>query len=281
MQTIGSPGSRATRKSGLLVLVLALAGAGLPVAGAGAPDTAGQARDPAARARQLYEAARAAFLLDPTNATTAWQFGRACFDWAELATNNARRVTIAEDGVLACRAAIRADTNLAAGPYYLGMNLGQIAQVKRFRALGLLDDMRDQFETARRLDERWDEAGPDRNLGLLHRDAPKWPVSIGDRAEAERHLARAVALSPDYPENRLNLIEARLRWRQPALVAAELQALADRLPRARRVYAGETWTSSWADWDRRWEEVQRQARTLGIPASAGSSGEPPPGRAPP
>ena len=270
MQTIGSKKSGATRKSRAparsctIALLVSLASVGMPMTHAGTPDTARPAGDPAARAQRLFEAARAAFLESPTNATTAWHFGRACFDWAEFATNGAQRVAIAGDGVVACRAALRSNTNLAAAPYYLGMNLGQIARVKLFSALGLLDDMRDQFEAARRLDERFDEAGPDRNLGLLYRDAPGWPVSLGDRAKAEHHLARAVVLSPDYPENRLNLVESRLRWRQRTLAAEEIKALAALLPRARVAYTGEAWALSWEDWDRRWHEVQTRARKLGI-----------------
>jgi hypothetical protein len=255
----------------LLSLVAAL----VTVVNAGGPDPAGHGDDPAVRAQRLYEAARAAFLAAPTNATIAWQFGRACFDWAELATNNAQRIRIAEDGIMACRAAARSDTNLAAAPYYLGMNLGQVARAKRFSALGLLDDMRDAFADARRLDERFDEAGPDRNLGLLYRDAPGWPLSLGDRAKAEQHLARAAALSPDYPENLLNLIESRLRWRQSTLAAAEIRALAVLRPRARTVYSGEAWAQGWKDWDRRWLEVLRQAGKRGI-----ATGTAPPGPTP-
>lgn len=224
------------------------------------------------RARHAFEAARTAFTQAPTNAEAAWQFGRACFDWAELATNNAYRVAIAEDGIVACRAAIHANTNLAAGPYYLGMNLGQVAWVKRFKALGLIEEMRDQFEAARQLDERFDHAGPDRNLGLLYRDAPGWPLSIGHRAKAEAHLLRAVELSPDYPENRLNLIEARLRWRQTRIVPKELKALIGLWPRARATWTGPTWELSWQDWNRRWEAVQRRVQELGLEVGESTPG---------
>lgn len=227
---------------------------------AASPDEAGTARDTfAVRAERLFREHRAAFVRQPTNVTVAWEFSRACFDWAEFATNNTQRATIAQDGIQAARAALTLDTNLAAAPYYLGLNLGQLARVKRFSALWIVDEMRDHFETARRLDEQFDYAGPDRNLGLLYLQAPGWPVSIGDRARARRHLEKAVALAPDYPENRLNLLEARLAWREKEALAGELELLAELLPRARARLTGEAWAWSWLDWDRRWAEVQRRA----------------------
>jgi tetratricopeptide (TPR) repeat protein len=292
MLTIGIARFGAMRKSAGLLLLLLLMGSSFAQAGprsgeAGAVQlgqhgepgtarptgTAGANREDRAgeerlvvRVRLTFEAARRAFQQSPTNVTAAWEYGRACFDWADLATNNAQRVVIAEDGVIACRVAMRGDTNLAAGPYYLGMNLGQIARVKRFSALGLIEEMRDLFETARGLDDRLDEAGPDRNLGLLYRDAPGWPLSVGDRRKAEHHLVRAVELSPGYPENPLNLVEARLGWRQNSEAAAELEALQELLPRARRAYAGDAWALSWRDWDRRWVAVVTRARKLGLMA---------------
>lgn len=223
-------------------------------------------REPfAARAERLFLEGRTAFVRHPTNATVAWQFSRACFDWAEFATNNAQRAALAEDGIRAGRTALNLNTNLAAAPYYLGLNLGQLARVKRFSALWLVEEMRDQFEVARRLDERFDFAGPDRNLGLLYLQAPGWPISLGHRAKARRHLERAAALEPEYPENRLNLLEAQLAWREKEALAEQLQALRELLPRARQQLTGDAWALSWQDWDRRWSAAQEQAAKFRLP----------------
>ena len=91
------------------------------------------------------------------------------------------------------------------------MNLGQLARTKGLGALKLVDQMEREFSRARELDEQLDYAGPDRNLGLLYRDAPAIG-SVGSRTRAREHLKRAVELAPQYPENRLNLIEAYLKW---------------------------------------------------------------------
>jgi len=209
----------------------------------------------AARAERLFREAAAAFERAPSNVTAAWQLGRASFDRAEFARDDAERADIARRGIAACRAALALDTNVAAVPYYLGMNLGQLARTKSLGALRLVTEMEGLFERARQLDEHFDRAGPDRNLGLLYLEAPGWPVSIGHRGKARKHLSRAVELAPGYPENRLNLLEARVRWGE-ANLDSEFKQLAELWPKARECLTGEEWAAAWMDWNRRWRELQ-------------------------
>lgn len=265
----------ATRKSrrrairpGAWRLLLALLGpvGGHPAEPPPAPDPA--VSGPAVRAEREYQAAAAAYARDPDNVTNVWQFCRATFDRAEFARDNAERAALAERGIAAARAALARHTNVAALPYYLGMNLGQLARTKSLGALPLVREMESLFERARRLDEHFDEAGPDRNLGLLYLEAPGWPVSIGHRVRARQHLERALELAPNYPENHLNLLEARLRWGEKDLDAA-LQRLAELLPEARQRYTGEAWSTTWKDWERRWRLVQVRTGAGAGPAPAG------------
>src|SRR6516162_6205375 len=65
-----------------------------------------------------------------TNAVTAWQFGRACFHVAELATNNTQRAAFARLGITACRESIAWESNSAPAHYYLATNLGELAQAE-------------------------------------------------------------------------------------------------------------------------------------------------------
>jgi tetratricopeptide (TPR) repeat protein len=204
--------------------------------------------DGAAQAWKNFIEARSLTEKDPQNAALAWQFARACFDCAEFATNNAERARIAEQGIAASRQAVADDTNSAPAHYYLGMNFGQLARTRGLSALKLVDRMETEFLAARRLDEHLDFAGPDRNLGLLYRDAPAFG-SIGSRTKAHRHLDRAVALAPEYPENRLALIEALLKWGDRVAARRELKALREVLPAARAALVAPAWASSWTDWD--------------------------------
>src|SRR5437899_42321 len=137
-------------------------------------------KDPAAGARKTFHDAQIRYQKEPRDSQAAWQFARACFDLADLATNSAQRVEIAEQGIAACKQLLSRDPNSAPGHYYLGMNLGQVAQTRGLGALKLVTEMEREFSTARDLDSSFDYAGPDRNLGLLYRDAPAM-VSIGSR----------------------------------------------------------------------------------------------------
>ncbi len=223
------------------------------------------ASDYAARAQRIFLEARAQHENEPTDVKLAWQFAKACFDRAEFATNDAQRASLAVQGIAACRGALERVSNTAPAHFYLAMNLGQLARTKSLGALKIVGDMEREFEAARRLDERFDYAGPDRNLGLLYLEAPGWPASIGSRSKARQHLRRAVELAPDYPENRLNLLEADLRLGDRADAQEELKALDGLLPKARTDLTGEAWAPSWSDWDARLAAARKKLEAPGKP----------------
>jgi tetratricopeptide (TPR) repeat protein len=193
----------------------------------------------------------------PRDGEAAWQFARATFDLAEFATNSTERSLIAEQGIEACRILIYREPNSAPGHYYLGMNLAQLAQTRGIGALKLVNEMEQEFKTAREIDSSFDFGGPDRNLGLLYRDAPAI-ISIGSKARAKKHLERAVQLAPDYPENRLNLIESYLKWSDKSGVIREIKALEEAWPRARIALTGESWAASWTDWEARRQKIRKK-----------------------
>jgi hypothetical protein len=118
--------------------------------------------------------------------------------------------------------------------------------------------MEREFKRAAALDATFDYAGADRSLGLLYFDAPGWPTSIGSRSKARLHLERAVALSPDFPDNRLSLVEAFLKWRDREGAQKEVRKLEELLPKARSKLVGEPWAGSWADWNLRWQKVREK-----------------------
>lgn len=210
-----------------------------------------------AYARTNFQEARARYEKAPSETTAAWQFGRACFDLAEFATNKTERASLAEQGIAACRQAIERNSNSAAAHCYLGMNLGQLARTRGLSALRLVSQMEREFIRARDLDEHFDWAGPDRNLGMLYRDAPPF-ASVGSRTKARQHLKGAVELAPGYPDNRLNLIEAYLSWHEPNNARSQLTALEELWPQARTNFVGKAWAASWADWEQRLRKFQKK-----------------------
>ena len=215
------------------------------------------ATSPIALATKAFQEARARFYREPRASEAIWQFARASFDLAEFATNSTQRAELAENGITACRQLLSREPFSAPGHYYLGMNLAQLARTKGIGALKIVKEMEREFSAASELDERFDYAGPDRNLGLLYRDAPS-TISIGSRTKAKQHLERAVELSPDYPENRLNLLEAFSKWSDRNGVRRELKALDELWPRARSNLTAEIWTGSWADWEQRLKQARKK-----------------------
>ena len=127
---------------------------------------------------------------------------------------------MAHEGIQVCRRWLQRAPDATAAHYYLGMNIAQLARTKTLGALPLVKDMEKEWLATLGLDPHFDFAGADRNLGLLYRDTPGFPLSVGSRVKAEEHLQHAVELNPEYPENHLNLIETDLK-RKPAAVAAD------------------------------------------------------------
>ncbi|SRR5581483_8264768 len=212
----------------------------------------------ARRAEQAFQTARTRFQDSTNDAEAEWQFGRACFDWAEFATSKAQRAQIAQQGIAACRALLIRDTNSAPGHYYLAMNLGELAETKGIGAFRLISEMEAEFKTASRLDPHLDYAGPDRSLGMLYHEAPGWPASIGSKAKARQHLLKAAELAPNYPDNLLTLIEAELDWGNHKAAQHELSQLEELWPAAQKQFAGPQWESLQAQWQARLNTIRKR-----------------------
>ncbi len=210
----------------------------------------------AERAQAAFDQARTQFQSQTNNPVAAWEFARTCFDLADWATNKSQRAAIARDGIAAAHRSL-ALTNSVAAHYYLGFNLGQLARCELLGGLKLIHEMEREFKTAAGLDAHFDFAGPERCLGLLYRDAPGWPMSIGNRHAAREFLESAADLAPDYPENILNLAESYLKWGNRAAAEKELDALDALWPRAQQNLTGERWEQSWDDWLKR-RDILRQ-----------------------
>jgi tetratricopeptide (TPR) repeat protein len=237
-----------------------------PAAGAADGSTATPST-PASRAAQAWRDWRDRLQSQPTNVVAAWHFASACFDQCEFSRKDADRARFANEGIAACRQALAVDPNAAGAHYFLGMDLAQLARTELLGALGLLGEVEQEWQATIKLDEHFDYAGADRNLGLLYRDAPGWPLSIGSRAEARQHLLRAVALDPEYPENHLNLIEAHLKWNNHTQAVPAAAALEEILAQAKKQFTGPAWESNWEDWNKRWQAIQSK---LNQPPGPGS-----------
>ena len=223
----------------------------------------------AARAEKAFRLAQTQ-LAAATNHAAAWQFARACFDWAEFATNDTQRAAIANQGIAAARDLLARESNSAPGHYYLAMNYGQLARAEApsLAAYRLVKLIEHEFKTAGDLDKAMDYAGPERSLGLLYRDAPGWPFSIGNRRKARENLELAVKLAPVFPENLLILAESFLQWHEGDNAKNELAALDALWPAARKNLSGEAWEQSWDDWSSRRAAARKKLGELASPAKS-------------
>ena len=241
---------------GILALFIALLLATAAVSVDAGPATNAVFRQ---RAQAAFQQAQARYQTNTSDSIAAWQFARATYDLADLATNDAQRAAIAKQGIAACHGLLARDTNSAPGHYYLGMNYGQLAtaEAPSPAAYRLVHQMEREFKTAEGLDRSFDYAGPARCLGLLYRDAPGWPFRIGNRRRARDWLEQAARVAPEYPENVLNLVESYSRWRDRGAARQELRALEALWPKAQTNFTGVNWEQSWRDWTARKKAVEQ------------------------
>lgn len=198
---------------------------------------------------------------DQTNSETAWRFAKACFERADFSANDTQRAAFAELGIAASKHAIAFDTNSAAGYFYLGVNLGQMARTKLFTALGLLDEMEAAWNRSIAIDAKFHYAAAERSLGLLYLDAPGWPISLGSRSKARKHLQQATKLAPEYPENHLCWLEAQLKWGESKSVKTQLSNIEAILQSGRTNFTGADWSRDWEDWDARWKRIRAKTES--------------------
>jgi tetratricopeptide (TPR) repeat protein len=213
------------------------------------------------RATRLHEQARAEYQKASSSASLAWPLARACFDRAEALTSKPVRIALAKEGVEACRRALKDSPADAACHYYLALNLGILAQEQPLRALGWVRDMESHWQSCRLLDPGFDHAGADRSLGMLYAQCPPSPLGVGSRSKARNHLSRAVEMAPEYPENRLLWIGFLLDRGEQEAAAEAFRSLEARLPEARTRFKGETWDSSWKQWDLQIEAFRAKLAT--------------------
>lgn len=213
-------------------------------------------------AQKRLEAAKKLYAADTNSLSKACALGQAYFFAGEFATNKTEQAQLAERGIAVCVRALAINPGSPQASYYHALNLGQLARTKMLAALTLVKQMRPALELAAKARPSLDYAGPDRCLGLLHRDAPGWPISVGDRNKARKYLTRAFAIAPEYPENIIVQLETWIRWRDYKMLAKHHAIAESILKAARKKLIGVRWEPYWDDWDRRWNALQQKAAKM-------------------
>jgi tetratricopeptide (TPR) repeat protein len=227
----------------------------------------------AARAEAELQRAQKQFQTDESNPTNAWKFAKACYDMADFATNDSQRAELANEGIDVCRRILAQNSKIAEAHYYLAMNLGQLARTKSLGALKLVREMETEFKAALNLNPQIDFGGPARSLGLLYRDAPGWPMSIGSKRKAKMYLQQALQIAPDFPENILVMAESDLKWDDRADAQKQLDALNSLWPKAQKEFSGENHERDWADWTARRDAVRKKLGEVSTPLKSPRGGQ--------
>lgn len=155
--------------------------------------------------------------LDTTDPEIQWRLIRAYYNYYdELAETNQRkqRRWAAEAGYELAKTALKQRPDHAQTVYFSAVIGLCYLDFHRIKAIFLIDDVLDTFKKARQLDPTIDDAGPDRNLGLLYHELPGWPIGPGDRKKALKHLKQAYKIAPQRAANRLPLAKALIEQGQ-------------------------------------------------------------------
>ncbi len=203
----------------------------------------------------IYIKMKTGYESDPTNSQSALKFARACFEFAEFATNSTQRALLANEGIKAARWVLENQPQNGEAHYWLAMNLAQLSRTKGWGALKIVNEMEKEYLKAIELSPEIDYAGPHRLLGLLYRDAPGWPLSIGSKQKAKYHLQQAVKLAPDFPDNQLFLIESFIKWGEKSEAIRQYNQAKIIIQNAKNVFTGDYWAASWEDWNSRLKKV--------------------------
>jgi hypothetical protein len=106
--------------------------------------------------------------------------------------------------------------------YLIACLTGLEAERDQTRGLKLVPVIEREAILAAQLNPFVDHGGPDRLLGELYLRAPGFPMSVGDCSKAAAHYRRAVEFGPNYPENRLGLVEVLMNEEQNQVACEEL-----------------------------------------------------------
>lgn len=198
--------------------------------------------------QSIYKTKKDTYNQSKTNSRCALDFAKACFEFAEFATNKTQRAELANEGIEAAKNILQVEPDNGEAHYWLAMNLAQLSRTKGWSALKIVKEMEHEYLRAIELIPSVEYAGPHRLLGLLYRDAPGWPISIGSKQKSKYHLEQAVKLAPEFPDNQIFLIESYLQWGEKSAAVAQYKKALPLIEKARNTFTNEYWNASWADW---------------------------------
>ena len=183
----------------LFLLVMPVLAASPSVSEAIAKGDAAYARrsdpDQAQLALRFYEQA---LLADPQNTEAYWKASAAAWWAGEWLDERRARMDFFETGIRYGEKAVDLYPQSAEAHFWLGVNYGSFGDTKGvLKSLFLIKPIRSQMEIVNHLNERYQDGGADRVLGILDYKVPGF--AGGDKWRAGEWLKKAYDINPWNP----------------------------------------------------------------------------------
>ena len=118
--------------------------------------------------------------------------------------------------------------------YYRGQVTGLYYENHLFGYQGGVRSMIADWQKALELDPKFDHGGPDRMLGEIYTDLPKYFGTKDVRQDlnkAIQHLEKSIQIAPDYPTQRIDLATALLKANRKDEARIALESAKTKIPK--------------------------------------------------
>jgi tetratricopeptide (TPR) repeat protein len=189
------------------------------------PDALYADRTNLASARQAAAIWAAQTKADPKQFEAAWKLARADYWLGNHAPQSERR-TFLEQGIEAGKLAVAIEPNRVEGHFWIAANMGTMAESFGLGAgLKYRKPIKEELETALKLDPAFQQGSPDRALGRWYYKVPGF--FGGDRKLAEEHLRKSLTYNPNSTVTHFFLAELLIDEKRQDEARAELQKILD------------------------------------------------------
>ncbi len=146
----------------------------------------------------------------PESGELFWRQGRNYFKLADTSSSRDEKIRYFSLCMEQTRKTIKINPKLANGYFFNGLCNGKLGQQQGlWSSLGKIGPLKNDMETAIKLDPSVNEGGPHRALGNLYLQLPY--LLGGDIEQSIHHFKEAVRLGPQFGENYLGLATAYMQ----------------------------------------------------------------------